>query len=656
MFTFLFLVTAFFSKATLSKAEIQQNVLVNCLDYYIHPEAQEHAGEPAWPGQSGAPYVGEYHIWNGITHILMLKNKPGSLFTVGKPIYVMRNNTTGYAGDPAGHEAFCALDQTNSPLCTADMMQPNSIKSGEGFRIVDQTSPIMPDAAGNLTLPHVRSYTPLWSNGTDQGDTQFFYGVQILDDSSAQDQTNAVGTALKLGTFAPTGTIPNTTTNCVSIWWDPAGKVIDAKTLEPVLGTTVTLHTLGSNSQKTLTQVPRNPFFVNPQTTGANGSFTFAVDPGTYVLNTVKEGFSFPIEPVTLQNVRAQLERLDPTHEYADSTKLYNDPNEEIIETAGITQFRYMVMNPTDPNYPGSEPVVLSSLISLAPNGNQIIQGTVSHPKGIVKAAINGSVLAQTTAGIQGNFTMEIAAAQVPANPSDISITEEKVPLIARAPLPASFSSMLNRLVGIVYAQTETRTSKPLLLKPIPSTMTGFAYSQNYKIMPNAKVNIIAFGSVVYATGRSDANGFVSFPTKNLPPFGYTIEVRDSSTEAVVNRQTPDQFITTNKTYAAAENVNYYRPVTYALPQPQIAVLAKVQAEADTKSNSSIQTPHITTDKLQQTNSNFEPTTVPQATGATASASFNNLLPFFLLIGVLVVFAVGILVVSKMRSSGKPLL
>ena len=337
LLVFLLLAFSFLFRVTVAYAEVQQNILVNCLDYYIRPDAPEGAGLPAWAGQPGHAYLhGANIMYNGVSHIIMLKNKTGSLFSVGKPIYVMRNNTTGYAGNPAGHEAFCAVDQTNSALCTADTMQPNGIKiSSNYFKIVDQTQPIMPDAAGNLTLPHVKSYTPLWDG--DQGDTAFFYGVQMLA-ATGGAQTEALGAALKLGTFTPTGTIPSTTTNCVSIYWDPAGKVIDAKTLEPVLGTTVTLYTLEDNGQRTQTQEPGNPFFVNPYTTDAGGNFTFAVQPGTYAFNVNKTGFTFPIDAATLQQAAIQLNQLDPNHEYVDSTKLYNNTQEPVIETAGTIQ------------------------------------------------------------------------------------------------------------------------------------------------------------------------------------------------------------------------------------------------------------------------------------------------------------------------------
>ena len=124
----------------------------------------------------------------------------------------------------------------------------------------------------------------------------------------------------------------------MSIYWDPAGKVIDAKTLEPVLGTTVTLYTLEDNGQRTQTQEPGNPFFVNPYTTDAGGNFTFAVQPGTYAFNVNKTGFTFPIDAATLQQAAIQLNQLDPNHEYVDSTKLYNNTQEPVIETAGTIQ------------------------------------------------------------------------------------------------------------------------------------------------------------------------------------------------------------------------------------------------------------------------------------------------------------------------------
>ena len=313
-----------------------------------------------------------------------------------------------------------------------------------------------------------------------------------------------------------------------------------------------------------------------------------------------------------------------------------------------------MVMQPNDPNYTGSEPVVMSSMISLGANGNQIIQGVVSHPKGVVKAAINGTVVAQTTASLKGEFTLEIPSGQMPPNPSDISITEEKVSLIAWSVTPRSLFSLISRLWGTAYAQTETRVSKPLLITPIPATLTGFTYAQNYQVVPHARVNVLAFGSLPYATGYADDKGFISIPTRNLPPFGYTVEVRDPATSNVLNKQTPKQFIATNKTYATSENINYYQPILSALPVPKASVISQVKAEAKAKSNSSMQTPHIAPEKTQQLSANFAPTTIP-ASAPTTNASFNALFPFLLIMGLLVGFVVVILFISRARNSTRPL-
>src|SRR3989344_8214588 len=114
-FLFLFLVLSSLLFPYTAKAEIQQNILVNCLDYYIMPDAPEGAGLPAGPGQPGHQYLKGANIkYNGINHVIMLKNKAGSPFTTGKPILVMRNNTRGYAGHPTDKEAFCAADQANA--------------------------------------------------------------------------------------------------------------------------------------------------------------------------------------------------------------------------------------------------------------------------------------------------------------------------------------------------------------------------------------------------------------------------------------------------------------------------------------------------------------------------------------------------------------
>lgn len=635
------------------RAEIQQNVLVNCLDYYIMPDAPEGAGLPAEPGQPGAQYLHGANItYNGVSHTVMLKNKTGSTFTAGKPIMVMRNNTMGYAGQSTTKEAYCAVDKDNAALCTPEMMTPNGIKTNANFfKILDTAKPINPDASGNLSLPHVRTFTPLWNNGTS-GDTSYFYGVQILADTGGQNQTNALGQALKLGTFIPAGQVPTANSNCVTIYWDPAGRVIDAKTLEPVQNVLVTLNSI-EDGIRTKTTVPGNPFFVNPLNTDAGGNYTFAVNPGTYAFDVAKTGFTFPADTTSLQTATAKLQQLDPGKVYIDTTKIYNNPQETFVENAGSVEYRYMILSPTDPNYAGSQPQILSAQTVIS-NGNQLIQGVASHPKGIVKASVNGAVIAQTTVAMDGQFSIEIPSTVLPADLQKIQLNEEKVSLVAQSKDPFSLLSRLYAfLTSGVYAQDQINVSPPVMIDPIPVKVNGFTYAQNYRIVPNAKVNILAFQTLPYATGYADADGYISVPTKNLPPFGYSIQIIDPQTDQVINTQTPAQFIATNKTYAVATKTNYYQPQINPAPKLNNPILlAQIQKEATAKSGGSIQTPHITFNTNTAGTTSFTPSTAP--TPAVSSAtSFNALLPLILILIFMVGFAAVVLFASRMRSSSQ---
>ncbi|PJE62887.1 hypothetical protein COU88_02545, partial [Candidatus Roizmanbacteria bacterium CG10_big_fil_rev_8_21_14_0_10_39_6] len=241
------------------------------------------------------------------------------------------------------------------------------------FRILDKSydevnTLLANSANGILTLPHVRSYTGQY--GVD--DFHYFFVLQKIVQANptptpqgGQEAGQTDDPALRLASFTPTPTPAPTqaasgdSTDCVSIYWDPMGKVADTQYLEPIEKATVTLKNKNALGSIALFTLPNNALFENPFTTGVDGSYSFFVPAGTYYLSVQKQNFTFPITAQSLLNAKQKLLSQDPAGEYIDTSKLYNNSSEPIVEKEGVTEVRNILMEPPQ-GYQGVKPAIVS--------------------------------------------------------------------------------------------------------------------------------------------------------------------------------------------------------------------------------------------------------------------------------------------------------
>ena len=408
----------------------QINMYTNCLEPYYVAEQ----GGDRLSGNADVDY--QKSSWNGNTHVVQLKNKANSPFLTNSPIQVARtiNNVT-----------MCALDKDNKPTCTTlYQQQTGNTAQNEDFKLLDVARSQLITTDGNLTIPHVKSYSAETVNHD-------FIGVQYFSiQSEGQEGEDTEGNSLKLATFRPAQEIPEGAADCLQIHWDPYGKVIDALSLEPVKDATVTLFYRDSAGNKTQVPMnvgilPRNVRSTFP--TSADGAFNFPVSPGTYFLEAVKSGFTFPIEEQLLERVRASLQQKDPLHSYLNSEKLYNNPNEEIVVTSGNPEERNIVMKQSEPT--DSKPEIVQFRI-IRNNDTQVITGSVSHPSSIIQAFIGNGQIGQTTAAQNGFFRMEIVSSSLPSqfDPNLVYLQATKQPII-NTPLQAEKTTTFSKLKNI---------------------------------------------------------------------------------------------------------------------------------------------------------------------------------------------------------------
>ncbi len=165
-----------------------------------------------------------------------------------------------------------------------------------------------------------------------------FYGFY-----QAPAVTEATGTGgQKQGTF----TFEGADKNCVTILWDPYGRVFDSRSLEPIPNIQVKALT-GISPVEKLAQI-----FGNPQSTLADGVFNFLVQPGTYYLrvSNLPSKYSFTATPKLDPNYAKVYSKQD------GSTSIYK-PDQPIIEVAGKPEHRDIPLDPGT-NPPGHYPVV----------------------------------------------------------------------------------------------------------------------------------------------------------------------------------------------------------------------------------------------------------------------------------------------------------
>lgn len=486
-----------------------------------------------------------------------------------------------------GQYWFCADLKGNGSQCPANMLSPNTQimqpknapkepsdpDEGPCLKTIFQIeSPKFEN--GQFKVDWAQMYTLLHNNVT-------FWGLQFTSDEATMSATPTqmpVGsTALKLATFigeSSPGIPEGALANCTTISWDPYGRIIDSYTLEPIRDVLVSLKNSNANNVLELTKNPNDPTFRNPFTTNSQGGFNFAVIPGTYYLYPEHPDFIFPITDQTIHNqALANLRLFDPLGEYVTvnkaNSKVYLNPQEAIIEVAGASQRRDIIMQPKNQNYQGS-PIELISVSNTRQGIQQLVKGIVSHPKAMIYAMINNQVVGQTEADYEGNFTLLLNEELIPANAQKYEIIPEKVPLVKTASPTA------------ILAQEEVEKQ---LFSLIPAVLSGFIFNQDYQILPNTKVESVLEGltNLAYATVYTNNQGFIAIPYQNLPPSSFLLKVYPAN-------QTPflltiSQFLKLNTVYIEESGINLFNPkiATENLISPSDEIINKVKSTTATR-------------------------------------------------------------------------
>ncbi len=374
-----------------------------------------------------------------------------------------------------------------------------------------------------------------------------FYGVTI-NEVTTTEPTLASGSSastLQYGTFQMGQGVSQDPQKCVSIRWDPYGRVFDSKSLEPMEKVRVTL--LDQNKQQVFV-----PGLYNPQTTERDGLFNFQLGAGTYYLQPRPPvGYTFTPNP-----------QLHPNY-----AKAYSDlykPDDPITEAADETSHRDIPLDPgSNPPFHSAPKIMDYEVTNLGAQTKY--EGFVSHPLSIVilVGKKTKKEYARVTSDEFGAWEMVVDNNSLPQKES-LTLKSIKVDITTLSFVPYKRFTLLGQIMSFIFQKvsaqdtttTATTEEESPTVEPIFTYIEGYAYDKAGKVIPNATVKIkLDMSDGVYYQTTTDANGFFTVAPVNLPMFTYYLEFTPPNSTAPIV-MTTSEFAQKNDNYLTKNNIN----------------------------------------------------------------------------------------------------
>lgn len=461
-------------------------------------------------------------------HIALVR---GENVPIGKPIYIVG-----------------CVSTSQGIKCTTGNTQLNQQVNQIGFSVSDNINGYEFKAVINPITSQNGNVSVIVRSRTSSGQDHMFFGVIEVEES----EYSGTAKTITYGTFG----FSEDPKKCISIHWDPKGRVFDSASLEPLPGVEVTL--LDSNKNPVLKMGLENPVF-----TKDDGLFNFFVSSGNYYLNPKKNNYQFPLKLSDLNRNYRQAYYCDTK---VGQPLYYNQF--EIKEENELIHCD-VPLKPLGSPYQ-SEPKIIDHGEILLGNSTNFF-GRYTHPLVIVKLIQDHKLLAETKADKFGSWNININNDKISSLGGEIELIAIKDPnfysfspsTIELTPTPSSAQSrstfnFLDRLFSKIFKKvfSQTTTNK-IIFHPILRYIEGYAYNNNGEIVPNAVVRIIVqMNNKVYYETKADDNGFFSILPNDLPIFPYYIEITDPKKPNVKNNLTTSYFIKLNKNYLEKNNIN----------------------------------------------------------------------------------------------------
>lgn len=469
------------------------------------------------------------------------------------------------ADQAGGHEASVSVDPDAKPLASTDTyvfecLSTEACTSGNaavdqevfgknnlqemaanfGYRFEGTSlasNPVMSDASG--VIP-----TFTWQSSTPQSHARRWLAMNYFEPTSTAETTGAGGE--QLGTFDFETALNQS--DCVSLSWDPYGRIFDASTLEPVSGASVTLLKERDNGNFT----PMTPADLlggnirNPQRTEKDGGFSFVVPDGTYKLDVSLGNYDFPVQLSSLQSNYSRI--------YSD---IYPSQTGEEIVQVGAIQHRDIPLSARTGSQ--NNDVELMEYFQDLDKASMMVyvKGRVSHPFALIKAFSlkPDPVIGQNVryrlltdppvhADALGNFKLEIDQTSFEPDENFGDITVTKVDLRNPANLVEKIKEWFFGLIGQVNAQVILASN--YRFEPIPNYLEGYAYDSQGEVIPNAKVSVVLnFSNKPSYQTTADENGFFKIGSEYLPSMPYRVTYTSPTGQTVTT--TTSKFIVQNQ-------------------------------------------------------------------------------------------------------------
>ena len=326
--------------------------------------------------------------------------------------------------------------------------------------------------------------------------------------------------------------------NCISVHWDPYGRIFDSQTLEPIKGAKVTL--LMERKDLSFTQVTPSDIvggaITNPYTTKEDGVFNFVVPAGNYKITVQHPDYDFPSSSSVL----------NPNYKKI-YWQIYPSQTGEIIKEAPPKlEYRDIPLDPKNISMMNDIKLMEYSYTKNKVTGKSIVEGRVSQPYAIIKAYSVKSgakyrLLITQQADKMGRFKIEIDETKFEKGETFGEVEYYKIDLTKN--LDQKNSSLTSQV------------SQFLKLDPILNYLEGYAYDQTGKILANATVSVyLKFSNKPYYTTKTNEEGYYKISSEHLPFFPYEIRYTESN-RTIVKLSTTD-FINQNSLFISDQEIN----------------------------------------------------------------------------------------------------
>jgi hypothetical protein len=425
-------------------------------------------------------------------------------------------------------DTFESVQGCKSGVAEVDAILPNSS---------DQTIPtaIVPNMADQYHFANGSIETTITLNGAyDHIPYQFYaFGqggtiTELGTGAEGNDRSQQLGqiNTFELGAEGNVG-------KCVTITWDPYGRVFDSQSLEPISNIQVNLL---DELKKPVKQITKNY-----DITSTNGVFNIQVE---------KQGnYYMAVNPPVTHEFIAN-PKLNPNYKYIYSDIYY--PDQMFFEKVGVPTHHDIPLNPKGTPY-HSDIIIYEQSLNQMDLGNSVkFEGKVSHP--LANICLQGEITKKNYVCNQadkiGQFQIFINKKNYPQEALIIKASKVDPNNIAQ------FIQLSVRVESLLTPVPGKTLSKEFRFEPLLRHLEGYVYDNQGQIASKAQVNIrLKQDKKLIHKTISDDKGYIKITSENLPLFDYYIEVvpSQSSKPMVV---TTSNFINNNEDFIKSEKLN----------------------------------------------------------------------------------------------------